>query len=284
MSGWDWIYKVLRCLPSDGGVPACAAQVWGLCWWREKVLPPHGMSVPLQVFRDISPTTGTTPGPLALAPSLLDHFPRDAVTGHRIPPWKPKHRSIAAEPGSSLLLPATMSPSQDAHKGIWVQQTKTSSHFPFITPWPESSVCLSSSQGNAAAGNATSAQNIEAPANPLECKTTFSPKTAQLPAGLRYLSPPPPSAAFPQAALLGDYFHQYYIQNPPSTESANLGTFPRNPACSQSCSPSGNRPLQKLLFCPKMALETPPDAGEERSKAAAFAPLRWPRSGYFLLD
>lgn len=48
---------------------------------------------------------GTVPGPLSLAPSLLDHFPGDAMTIHRIPPWKPGrnqlHQSLAPTPSSS---------------------------------------------------------------------------------------------------------------------------------------------------------------------------------------
>lgn len=59
--------------------------------------------------------------------------------------------------------------------------------FPFTSPWPERSACPSSSQGNTAAGNGA-ATICEAPANPLQRKTTSFPKTAPLPSGLRYAS------------------------------------------------------------------------------------------------
>lgn len=286
MSGWDWIYKALRCLPSDGGISACAPQVWGLCWWREKVFPTHGMSS-CRSSETTSPqhNQGTVAGddaqPCRCHPrsGCLWHSAGSPGSGSQprgpLPQGcsdRPPHPPMETQARLSMstnrlhqsLAPACRSPlprvpPRMLTRGFEISKLKPTHIFRLSPPGQRALRVRAHARETLRLGMVCLYKIFKPQQTHCNEEPLSPPKQPNFPLASG-IFPLPPSAVFPQTALLGDYFHQHYIQNPLSTDSAELGTFPSNPACSQPCSPSRNRSLQKLLFCPKMALETPPDA------------------------
>lgn len=159
---------------------------------------------------------GTVLGALDLASSLMDHFPRDAKTSHDIPPMETQarlsmstnrlHQSLA--PACCYPLPRV--PPKMLTRGFVSSRPKTA-HVFCLSPPGQRALCVRAHLKEILQLGMVRLHKIFKPQQ-THCneKPLSPPKQPNFPLASG-IFPPPPSAAFPQAALLGDYFHQYYI-------------------------------------------------------------------------